>query len=181
VDDEVDERMSVLTLMLGLRGALDGPGSVSSISALVLENEESCRGRVRSPADVDGRSISVARSIDSDGGREYCAVPSGAMIIPGGGMGGYGCRLRSSGDGIVSVHIGGIGPAVLGSEYDGDDTDEGVLTDERSLIVRLRRMELLPLDRLLSGRYSRVRTLLLSLIRTRPVGVRSVEGVTSTN
>ena len=71
VDEDVDDRMSVLTLMLGLRGNLDGPDSVSSISALVLENEEFCRGSVRSPADDDGRSTSVARSMDNDGGREY--------------------------------------------------------------------------------------------------------------
>ena len=96
-------------------------------------------------------------------------------------MGGYGCRLRSRGEGIVSSNGGGIGPAVLGSGYDGDDADEGVLMDERSLIVLLRRTELLPLDRLLSGRYSRVRTPLPSATVTPPAGVRSVEGVISTN
>jgi hypothetical protein len=61
------------------------------------------------------------------------------MFAAGGsGGGGYGCRIRSSGDDMVPPNGGGDGPVVIGSEYDGDEADEGTLTDERWLIVLLR-------------------------------------------
>ena len=56
---------------------------------------------------------------------------------------------------MVLPNGGGEGPAVLGSEYDGDEADEGTLMEERWLIVLLRRIELLLLDRLLRSRYAR--------------------------
>jgi hypothetical protein len=133
---------------------------------LVLENDEFLRGMVRTPAEVDGRSLSMARSMERDGGREYCAVPSDVMIMPG-------CRLRSSGEGRSSPNNGGIGPAVFGSGYTGEDADEGVLIDERSLIVLLRRMELLLLDRLLRSRYTRFRPSLPSVTMKPSDGARS--------
>lgn len=69
---------------------------------------------------------------------------------------------------MVFPNGGGDGPAVLGSEYDGEEADDGMLMDERSLMVLLRRTELvLLLDRWLRSRYTRWRPSLPS-VTTKP-------------
>ena len=110
-----------------------------------------------SPLEDDGCSLMSALGNSKDGGRSYIAVPSEVTILPGSGGsngGGYGALVRSL-NGRPEDAGGGVG-ARGGAEgftsaLDGEDADDRVLTVERSLMVKLRRTELLLLDRLLKG------------------------------
>ena len=67
----------------------------------------------------------------------------------------YGVRVRSP-NWKPGAAGGGEGASGLTSTWDGDDADDGVLMGVvRSLMVALRRTELLLLDRLLRSRYIR--------------------------